>query len=90
MEDSCSSQFFQGIVSTVDFESITDIVTDPSIPWKQVTGKQYIPYKRIKYVVEGFRKGTWIRVVIEPDGRGVLTAFFLDAKDGEQYAHPPG
>lgn len=68
---------------------ILDLVTDPELPWKQITGQRGFLVGRPKFMVDGFRNHTWIRVIIEPGGRGVLAAFPLNAVDGERYTHPP-
>jgi hypothetical protein len=79
----------QEIASGIDFECLTDLITDPTVPWKQITGQAGYLYERAKYIADGFRHGTWIRVIFEPNGRGILTAFPLDARDGERFAFPP-
>jgi hypothetical protein len=84
-----SSQFKSELNSNIDLELVMDIVTDPTITWKQFTGMNIIPYGRDKFFADVFRNNNWIRVVFEPNGRGILTAFLLDSRDGEQYAHPP-
>ena len=58
---------------------VSDIATDPKLNWVQQTGKAGNLFtksgKPSRFVVEGTRNNTNIRVVIEPAGEGIITAF---------------
>jgi hypothetical protein len=50
---------------------VSDIATDPNLKWQPgrvVNGKQ-------RYEVVGEREGEKIKVIIEPAGEGIITAF---------------
>ena len=70
-------------------EKWMDIITDPKVPWQQITGQGQSWYNRTKYFADGFRDGKWIRVVFEDNFRGILATYPLDVRDGEMYSHPP-
>ena len=89
MNNSYSVWLSQENAPEIDYECLTDLITDPTVSWKQITGQAGYLYERAKYIADGFRKGSWIRVIFEPNGRGILTAFPLDARDGERFAFPP-
>ena len=59
--------------------AVSDIATDPKLNWIQQTGKKGSMFtksgKPARFTVEGVRNGTNIRVVVEPAGEGVITAF---------------
>lgn len=59
--------------------NVSDIATDPSIPWVQQTGSAGAKYTSkgdpVRYYIDGVRDGVAIRVIMEPDGEGVITAF---------------
>ena len=58
---------------------VADIATDPKIPWNQITFQnRLILSDRQKFIADGLREGKKIRVVLEPYGRGILTAYLLD------------
>lgn len=58
---------------------ISDVVTDPSLAWVQRSGPAGAQFTRsgrpVRYTVDGIRDGVTIRVVLEPDGEGVITGF---------------
>ncbi len=58
---------------------VSDIATDPSLSWIQQTAKPGALFTRngdpVRYFVDGVRDGTTIRVVLEPGGEGIITAF---------------
>ena len=58
---------------------VSDIATDPSLTWVQQTGRAGADFTRngdpVRFFVEGVRDGVNIRVVIEPGGEGIITAF---------------
>jgi hypothetical protein len=49
--------------------AISDIATDPEIPWQQVAAG--------RFSATGFRGGLWIRAIIEPGGEGIITGYPL-------------
>ncbi len=53
--------------------NISDIATDPGIHWKQQAPKH--PDQFIRYRADGLRDGVNIRVIIEPEGEGIITAY---------------
>jgi hypothetical protein len=55
---------------------VTSIANDPILPRKQITAKSgmWLP-RPPKFIIEGTREGIPIRVVVEPDDRGILTAY---------------
>ena len=59
--------------------NVSDIATDPSLRWIQQTGKPGVLFTKngdpIRYFVDGVRDGTAIRVIVEPGGEGIITAF---------------
>jgi hypothetical protein len=58
---------------------VTDIATDPQILWQQITGEdECILWRPHKFIADGIREGRKIRVFLEPDDRGILTAYPLD------------
>jgi hypothetical protein len=58
---------------------VSDIATDPELTWTQETGKPGANFTKIgnpvRFSVEGIRDGVRIRVVIEPGGEGIITAY---------------
>ena len=48
---------------------ISDIIKDPRSRWTQQPGKP------VRWRIEGTRNGVDIRVIVEPQGEGVITAF---------------
>ena len=57
---------------------ISDIATDPNLSWISQTGNggSFTKSGRpAKFIVEGIRNNIKIRVVLEPAGEGVITAF---------------
>ncbi|MGL6349330.1 MAG: EndoU domain-containing protein [Aeromonas sp.] len=59
--------------------SVSDIATDPSLTWKQLTGVKGTSFtkagKPARFSVEGVRHGATIRVIVEPAGDGIITGF---------------
>ncbi|MBR9729645.1 EndoU domain-containing protein [Shewanella intestini] len=59
--------------------AVSDIATDPSLKWVQQTGKAGNWFtkagKPAHFTVEGTRNGANIKVVLEPAGEGLITAF---------------
>ncbi|MBQ9724991.1 MAG: EndoU domain-containing protein, partial [Neisseriaceae bacterium] len=59
--------------------NVSDIATDPKLTWVQQTGSKGNLYTNkgmpSRFVVEGVRDGVKIRVIVEPAGKGIITAF---------------
>ncbi len=59
--------------------NVSDIATDPALSWVQQTGPAGQALTRagtpVIYTVDGVRGGVTIRVVIQPGGEGIITAF---------------
>ncbi|UYN84873.1 MAG: EndoU domain-containing protein [Microcella sp.] len=59
--------------------NISDVATDPTLNWVQQTGRLGSEFTRngdpVRFAVDGMRGGVMIRVVIEPRGVGIVTAF---------------
>lgn len=53
-------------------EYISDVVKDPNSQWTQ---KATLPGKLIRWEVDGTRDGINIKVIVEPDGEGIITAY---------------
>lgn len=62
---------------TMDY--IKDVVKAPTSRWTQQTGKPGAEYTKsgnpVRYQVEGTRDGVNIKVIFEPNGEGIVTAF---------------
>ncbi|MCW3111006.1 MAG: Rhs family protein [Segetibacter sp.] len=60
-------------------EYVSDIATDPKISWKQIRGKigEQITKRGlpIRYQAIDSREGVNIKVIIEPFGEGIITAY---------------
>lgn len=58
---------------------VSDIATDPSLPWTQITGAAGAALtksgKPVRFSVIGVRDGVKIKVILEPGGEGIITAF---------------
>jgi hypothetical protein len=50
---------------------ISDVATDPVSPWVKQKGTAK---SGPRYTAEGDREGVHIRVVLEPEGEGIVTA----------------
>ena len=59
-------------------KEVSDIATDPSLTWKQITGKPGSTVtksgKPVRFEVIGEREGVKIKVILEPGGEGIITA----------------
>ena len=59
--------------------NVSDIATDPNLTWVQQTGKLGAEFTKngapVRFFVDGVRGGVPIRVIIEPGGEGIITAF---------------
>jgi Bacterial EndoU nuclease len=58
---------------------ISEVIQDPNSIWFQQDGTAGAKYtkkgKPVKWQIDGTRDSVNIRVIVEPDGRGVITAF---------------
>lgn len=58
---------------------VSDIATDPSLSWTQITGKTGAELTKsgapVRFGVTGVRDGVKVRVIIEPAGEGIITAY---------------
>ncbi|HFT6839105.1 TPA: EndoU domain-containing protein [Pseudomonas aeruginosa] len=58
---------------------VSDLATDPKASWTQLTGKPGAQFttkgKPVRWAVEGVRDGVNIRVIVEPHGEGIITAY---------------
>jgi hypothetical protein len=58
---------------------VSDIATDPSLTWVQQSGVPGTLYTRAgkpaRFEVIGVREGETIKVIIEPAGEGIITAY---------------
>lgn len=59
--------------------NVSDLATDASASWTQITGKAGADFtasgKPVRWAVEGIRDGVPIRVIVEPRGEGIITAY---------------
>jgi hypothetical protein len=59
--------------------NVTSILNDPESQRMKITSKKGGALRKTpKYFVDGIREGKKIRVVVEPDDRGILTAYPID------------
>lgn len=58
---------------------ITEVVLDANSRWTQQNGKPGNRYtkngKPIRWQIEGIRDAVHIKVIVEPEGKGIITAF---------------
>ena len=58
---------------------ISDIATDPKIPWVQISGQIGARTTRVglpvRYQATGVREGLKVKVILEPAGEGIITAY---------------
>jgi len=58
---------------------VSDIATDPGLQWVQQTGKAGSLFTKsgapARFAVTGVREGVQIKVIVEPAGEGIITAF---------------
>ncbi|MCP4308389.1 MAG: EndoU domain-containing protein [bacterium] len=73
------SEFPTGWSDDLTLHHVSDIATDPSLSWIQQTGKPGAAFTRagdpVRFYVDGVRDGVTIRVIVEPGGEGIITAF---------------
>ncbi|MGO4282593.1 EndoU domain-containing protein, partial [Cupriavidus sp. RAF20_2] len=59
--------------------NVSDLATDPTAKWTQLTGKAGADYTSkgapVRWAVEGVRDGVQVRVIVEPRGEGIITAY---------------
>jgi hypothetical protein len=53
-----------------------EVISDPQIQWRQITGQEDFLCRPLKYIADTEVEGKKIRVVFEPDNRGILAAYF--------------
>jgi len=58
-------------------ECVTEIATNPNIRWQQITGQDQLLLRPHKFIADGELAGKKIRIILEPDERGILTAYLL-------------
>nr|WP_233170719.1 EndoU domain-containing protein [Herbaspirillum sp. ASV7] len=60
-------------------QNVSDLATDPSASWTQITGKAGADFtasgKPVRWAVEGVKDGVQIRAIVEPRGEGIITAY---------------
>jgi hypothetical protein len=58
---------------------ILEVIQDPNSQWVQRTGQPGAKYtiagKPVRWQIEGTRDSVKIKVIVEPDGKGIITAF---------------
>ncbi|MEG5139698.1 MULTISPECIES: EndoU domain-containing protein [unclassified Microcoleus] len=73
------SEFPTGWSDEQTINYISEVVKDPNSIWFQQNGTPGAKYtkrgKPVKWQIDGTRNGVNIRVIVEPDGRGLITAF---------------
>ena len=52
-----------------------EITTNPQIRWCQITGQNGLLCRPFKYIADGEVEGRKVRVVFEPEDRGILTVY---------------
>ena len=74
---------FKSTQSAINFvyllNYISEVIQDPNSQWVQRTGqpgsKYTIAGKPVRWQIEGTRDSVNIKVIVEPDGKGIITAF---------------
>jgi hypothetical protein len=60
-------------------QEVSDTATDPTLVWIQQSGPKGMYFtkkgKPSRFIVEGVRDGVRIRVILEPAGEGIISAF---------------
>ena len=73
------SEFPQRWSDSDTLNNISDVVRDPNSVWTQQSGRPGARFTRngdpVRWKIEGTRDNVDIRVIVEPDGQGVITAF---------------
>ena len=59
--------------------NVSDLATDSTAAWTQLTGKAGADFtasgKPVRWAVDGVRDGVPVRVIVEPRGEGIITAY---------------
>jgi len=59
--------------------NVSDVATDPNLEWHQQFGRPGADFTRlgrpVRFWVEGVRDGWNLRVIVEPSGEGLITAW---------------
>ena len=73
-------------------ELADEIVTNPKISWQQIIGQDHILCRPFKYIADGKADGKKIRVVFEPEDRGILAIYPYEnqSRDEERKRHCDG
>ncbi|MGB3404761.1 MAG: EndoU domain-containing protein [Microcoleaceae cyanobacterium] len=66
------SEFPMGWSDEQVIDYIKDVIQDPNSRWRR---QARLPGKPQRWSVEGRRDGIDIKVIVEPDGEGIITAF---------------
>jgi hypothetical protein len=56
-------------------DSAYEIVTNPKACWRQITGQDRLHCRSSKYIADGEIEGKTIRIVFEPEDRGILAIY---------------
>jgi RHS repeat-associated protein len=64
------TEFPKGWSDDKIMHEISDVATDPAVPWVKQKGKIKKPPR---YSAEGDREGVRVKVVLEPEGEGIVT-----------------
>ncbi len=71
--------FPQGWTAEQIMHHVSDIATDPALQWVQQTGKAGSLFTKAgapaRFYVIGVRDGVGVKVIVEPAGEGIITAF---------------
>lgn len=71
--------FPQGWSAEKIMHNVSDIATDPALTWVQQTGNAGSLFTKAgapaRFFVTGAREGVGIKVILEPAGEGIITAF---------------
>ena len=59
-------------------DCVTEIITNPKISWKQITGMESLISRPPKFIADGKIEDKMIRVIFEPEDRWILTAYPLN------------
>jgi RHS repeat-associated protein len=73
------SEFPQGWTDDDILNAIADVATDPNATWTQQEGSPGSRYTKkglpVRWKVQGTRNGVDITVIVQPDGKGIITGF---------------
>jgi filamentous hemagglutinin len=58
---------------------ISDVATDPSLQWTQISGRAGAEFtnagRPVRFAVTGVRDGVNIKVILEPGGEGIVSGY---------------